>query len=104
MNTFLNFTNLSSRYYFSRLDTFYLFIFETRLPPIREINRFEHELENISGNISILTISSKPLIPNEIWYGNQAWKRPYRVSGVRADHHDPFDAPFVCGNRTRRER
>lgn len=55
-------------------------------------------------NISILTISSKPLIPNEIWYGNQAWKRPYRVSGVRADHHDPFDAPFVCGNRTRRER
>lgn len=50
MNTFLNFTNLpsSTRYYFSRLDTFYLFIFETRLPSFREINRFELELENIS--------------------------------------------------------
>lgn len=60
---------------------------------IRRRNRFfKFELENIENISTLLTILSKLLISKEIWYGNQASKRPYRVSGVRAPR--PVRCPF----------
>lgn len=101
MNIFVNFTNPSSPFEYAILflpPRYILFLhfrntFTLLTLWIRRGNRFfEFELENIENISTLLTILSKLLISKEIWYGNQASKRPYRVSGVRAPR--PVRCPF----------
>lgn len=100
MNIFVNFTNPSSPFEYAilfLLPRYILFLhfrntFTLLTLWIRRGNRFEFELENIENISTLLTILSKLLISKEIWYGNQASKRPYRVSGVRAPR--PVRCPF----------